>query len=70
MGVGHRIRCLHNAGQRSDVGSLLVDLVVHVTNQIFIGIDDRRHVHRAVRLNAPGRGVDTREAVRIHGWLF
>ena len=48
MGVGHGIGCSDNARQRGDVCGLLVDLIVHVADQVFVGIDDRRHTHGAV----------------------
>ena len=66
MRVRHRIGCLDDPGQRRNVGRLFVDLVVHVADQLFVGVDDGRHAHRALRFNAPGRCIDTREAVRIH----
>ena len=69
MRVGHGIGCFDDARQRGDVCGLLVDLIVHVADQVFVGIDDRRHAHRAVRLDAPGGRVDARKPVRIHHWL-
>ena len=66
MGIRHHIRRLNDPRQGRDIGRLLVNLVIHVTDQIFIGIDDCRDAHRAVRLNAPSGFVDTGKAVRIH----
>ena len=42
VGVRHGIGRLHDSGQRRDIGRLLVDFVVHVADQLLIGVDDRR----------------------------
>ena len=66
VGIRHGIGRLYNPGQRRDIGRLFVDLVVHFADQVFVGIDDRWHPHRAVRLNAPSYSVDTREPAGVH----
>ena len=66
MRVGHDIGRLDDPGQRGDVGGLLVDLVVHGPDEVFIGVDDAGHAHGAGRLDLPCRFVDTGEACRIH----
>ena len=67
MGVRHGVGRLHDAGQRRDIDRLLEDLVVHVADQLLVGVDDRRHAHRAVRLDAPRRRIDAGETSGIHG---
>ena len=49
--IGHRVGCPHDPGQRRDIDRLLIDLVVHVADQLFVRVDDGRHAHGAVRLD-------------------
>ncbi len=51
MGIRHGVGGLHDPGKRRDIHRLLEDLVVHVADQILVGVDDRRHAHRAVGLD-------------------
>ena len=55
-----------DARQHRNIHRLLVDLVVHVTHQIFIGIDGGWHAHGAMWVDAPGGFIDTGEAAKIH----
>ena len=66
MGIGHGIGGLNDSRQRGHIGRLLVHLVIHVADQVLVGIDDRRHAHGAIRLDAPGRSIDARETVCVH----
>ena len=58
MRVRHDIASFDDAGQGSDIGGLFADFVVHVTEQRLVGEDDRRHAHRAGRLDTPSRVVE------------
>jgi hypothetical protein len=69
VGVGHGIGGLHDAGQGGHVGDLLVDLLVHIAHQGLAGIDDGRHVHVALGLDAPGEVVYALELLQVHGGL-
>ena len=66
MRVGHGIGGLYDPWKRRHIDGLLEDLVIHVADQIFIGVNDRRHPHRALRLNPPCRGVDLSKTSRVH----
>jgi hypothetical protein len=66
VGVRHGIRRPDDPRQGRDVGCLLVDLVVHVADEVFVGINDRRDQHSPVRLDTPRGGIDAREATGIH----
>jgi hypothetical protein len=54
-------------GRHRDVHRLVVDLIIHVAHQFFIGIDDGWYAHRAIWLDAPGGFIDTGKAAEIHG---
>ena len=53
-------------GKHRDIHRLLEDLVVHVADQILVGVDDRRHPHGAVQLDSPRRRIDLGETSGIH----
>jgi hypothetical protein len=65
--VGHHISRLNDPGQRRDIHRLFVYLVIHVADQVFIGVDDRRNAHRTRGLDTPGRRINARETGSIHG---
>ena len=66
MRVGHHIGRLDDSGERGDVGGLLIDLIVHITDEGFVREDDTRHPHRASWLDPPGRRVNSGETSRVH----
>ena len=53
MGVRHGVRGLHDPRQGRDVRRLLVDLLVHLPDQLLIREDDHGHPHPAERLDPP-----------------
>ena len=63
MGIRHGIGSRHDPGKRCHIHRLLKDLVIHSPDQILVGINDRRHAHRA----ALRRGVDLGETSGVHG---
>jgi hypothetical protein len=51
--IGHGIGRAHDAGQARDVADLLPHLLVHVGEQCLVGVEDRRHAHRARGFDHP-----------------
>src|SRR5438067_183633 len=66
MRVGLDVGRGNYARKRRDICRLVVNFVIHAADEVFVGVDDRGHAHRAVALDAPGRLIDAREACRIH----
>jgi hypothetical protein len=66
VSVGHDVGRGDDARQRRYVCRLVVNLVIHAADEVFIGVDDRRHAHRPARLDAPGHCVDACETCGIH----
>ena len=53
VGIGHGVRRLDDAREHGDVDRLFVDLLVHVADELFAGINHRRHAHGAVGRDFP-----------------
>src|SRR5262249_35208084 len=53
MRVGHDIGCGNDTGKGRDICRLVVNLVVHAADEVFIRVDDRGHAHGAAALDAP-----------------
>ena len=70
MGIGHRIGGSDDPRERCDVRDLFIDLLVHVANQRFAGIDHRRHQHLAVRRYVPFVWPSLLQQVEIHHCLI
>ena len=51
------------------IATLAAYLIVHVTDQILVGINDDWHAHRTLRLEPPGRRIDADEASRVQADL-
>src|SRR5262249_4029305 len=68
--VGHNVGRGNNAGKRCNICRLVVNLVVHAADEVFVRVDDRGHAHRAAALDAPSRLIDAREACRIHSFCL
>ncbi len=64
--IRHRVRRLDDPRQPGDVCDLFIDLVVHRPDQVRVGVDDRRHVHAAFRLDLPGIIREPVEPGAIH----
>jgi hypothetical protein len=69
MGIRHGVRGLHDSRKRCDVYGLLEDLVIHVADEVLVGVNNGPHPHGAVWLDPPRRGIDPGETSRIHGVL-
>jgi hypothetical protein len=66
MGVGHGVDRAHDTGQHRDIGGLRIDLVIHVADEGFVGVDNSRNPHAAGGFDAPGRFIDACEASGVH----
>jgi hypothetical protein len=70
VGVGHGIGGLDDPRQSGDIGHLLVDLVVHVLDELAAGVDDGGNPHGAACRHLPGELADLFEAGKIHKESF